>query len=155
MNDFFANSSADSLDLMVLKQLEHIYGNWELTWDYTENKYKEEENSFAALLNNLIEELDSVTPPDDYHMHEDILAMYLQDKEKWKIHKAGKYWKGGTYKGILEQGGFGADVHNLVLAAAGRIRTAKKFGQYHFDDMDISHKKILADILAIILYHRY
>lgn len=155
MNDFFNNSEADSLDAMVLKQLEHIYGNWELTWDYEEDKYLEEDDSYAALLNELIEELGSVSPPEKYHDNEDRLAEYVKNSLNWGIRKVGNRWEGDDYISILEQGGFqDVDEKELVLATSGRIRAAQERGQVHFDDMEKSHKKILADVLAVILYHR-
>ncbi|EBF8391669.1 hypothetical protein NBB52_05625 [Salmonella sp. NW1172] len=56
---------------------------------------------------------------------------------------------------ILEQGGFSdEDQKNLCLSIAGRIRAAINRHQFHFDDMEKSHQKILADVIAIILYHR-
>jgi len=56
---------------------------------------------------------------------------------------------------ILEQGGF-HDINEteLVQAATGRIQTALDLGQLHFDEMEDSHRKILAGVLCIILYHR-
>ena len=56
---------------------------------------------------------------------------------------------------MIEQGGFktGGD-HDLVDAAAGRIRAAINHGQKHFDDMERGHQVIFAGVLAAILYHR-
>ncbi|MDL5054218.1 hypothetical protein QQ056_11755 [Oscillatoria laete-virens NRMC-F 0139] len=54
-----------------------------------------------------------------------------------------------------EQGGFKTDGDSdLVLAAAGRIKAAIDRGQTHFDDMERSHRIVLAGILAIIPCHR-
>ncbi len=73
----------------------------------------------------------------------------------WKIEKVGSRWIGENYAAILEQGGFNDfDELNLVLAAAGRIKAALARNQCHFDEMEQSHQKMLADVLAIILYHR-
>ena len=56
---------------------------------------------------------------------------------------------------MLEQGGFNdIDEKNLVLSACGRVKAAIDRGQLHFDDMEKFHRKMLADVLAIILYHR-
>lgn len=153
MIDFFKRSGF--LDYMVLKQLSHICPNWELTWDYENNKYKSEEDSFAEKLNELIEELGKTTPPAKYHNNEDSLAEYVIENLNWKIKKINNKWEGEDYAVILEQGGFGdVEERKLVKAAAGRIQTAIKYGQKHFDDMEEGHQKILGDVLAIILYHR-
>jgi len=153
MIQFFKQS--DWLDYMVTKPLSHIYPNWELTWDYQKNQFAVEEDSYAEMLNNLILELDSVKPPRKYHVNEDFLAEYVKENLNWNIEKVGNKWKCAEYSAILEQGGFGdIDEVNLVNAAAGRIHAAKKLGQNHFDDMEKGHQKILAYVLAIILYHR-
>lgn len=153
MIDFFKRS--DYLDYLVLRPLSHILPNWELSWDYENNKYKNEEDSYAEMLNNLIEELDKKNPPPKYHNNEDFLAEYVKKNLNWGIEKAGNRWICGDYTSILEQGGFGdIDEVNLVNAAAGRIHAARKFGQNHFDEMEEGHQKILAYVLAIILYHR-
>ena len=41
-----------------------------------------------------------------------------------------------------------------MLAAAGRIRAAVIRGQTHFDQMEESHRRMLAALLLVILYHR-
>jgi hypothetical protein len=49
---------------------------------------------------------------------------------KWPIRKEGKRWVGSDYNAIIQQGGFDdLDEKDLVLAAAGRIRTAIDRGQ--------------------------
>jgi len=53
--NFFDNS--EYLDHEVLRPLSHIKINWELTWNLENKKYDEEEDSFAKLLNNLIDEI--------------------------------------------------------------------------------------------------
>ena len=153
MNDFFFRS--DLLDHMVLRPLSHIKANWELTWDGGTHECIPEEDSFCASLNQLITELDQTSPPSRYHDNEDCLAQYVLNTMKWPIKKVGSRWIGAEYESILEQGGFeDLDEKNLILAAAGRIAAAKKRGQCHYDDMEESHRKMLAAVLSIILYHR-
>lgn len=94
-------------------------------------------------------------PPKNYHTNEDELAMYVAEKLNWGIEKVGKKWTKADYNSILEQGGFGdINEENLVKAASGRVHKAIQHGQNHFDEMDMGHMKILANILAIILYHK-
>lgn len=153
MKEFFANSN--QLDLEVLRPLSHIRGNWDTTWDRKESQYMDEEDSFASLLNLLILEIGSASPPARYHDNEDRLAEYVRDRLKWPIYKKGNRWLGADYHWILEQGGFDdLDEADLVKAAAGRIRAAIDRGQKHFDQMEDSHRAILATVLSVILYHR-
>jgi hypothetical protein len=152
-NEFFRNS--DLLDRLSLRQLSHIKGNWELTWDDINGEYMPEDNSYAAQVNQLLWQLSSVHPPNKYHDNEDRLGDYVQEHLKWKIEKIGNRWVGEDYAAILEQGGFkDVDQDNLLLAAAGRIKAARDRKQLHFDEMEQSHQKMLADVLAIILYLR-
>lgn len=154
MNTFFCNS--DHLDKLVLRPLSHIKGNWELTWDKDLNKYIEEGDSFAVDLNLLIDELDRTIPPAKYHDNEDRLAEYVKTFLNWSVVKEGARWVGADYDSLLEQGGFhDIDETNLVLAASGRIQAAKVRGQLHFDDMEKSHRRMLAAVISVILYHRY
>jgi hypothetical protein len=153
MDDFFANS--EFLDYEVLRLLSHIKGNWELTWDRINERYLEEDDSYAGLLNVLIAEIENATPPARYHDNEDRLAEYVRTNLKWQIYKVGNRWVGNDYRPIIEQGGFDdLDEENLVLAAAGRIRAAIDRGQQQYDDMEESHRRMLAAVLAVILYHR-
>lgn len=153
MTSFFYNS--EDLDAMVLRPLSHIKGNWELTWDDSTKAYAPEEDSFAEQLNNLIIEIEQTIPLATYHDNEDILLQYVKDKLNWQVSKVNGRWVGNDYQSILEQGGFSdIDEKNLILAAAGRMGTAIKLGQVHFDDMEEGHKKIFAAVLSILLYHR-
>lgn len=155
MKLFFANSDSDFLDLEVLRPLSHIKGNWELSWDSTTERYKEEQDSFAKLLNELIDDLDAASPPSRYHDNEDRLAEYVRDNLNWSIRKVGASWIGVDYDLIIEQGGFGdLEERNLVLAAAGRIRAAQVRGQFHYNEMEESHRKMLGSVLSVILFHR-
>ena len=146
---------SDLFDYMVTRQLSHLRGNWELTWDHAEEKYEPEEDSFAELINELVVELSKLDPPSKYHDNEDCLAEYCRGSLNWDIKKIGSRWVGSDYVSILEQGGFkDTNEKNLCLAACGRVKAALVRGQLHFDDMEESHRKILADVMAIILYHR-
>jgi hypothetical protein len=150
---FFGQS--DLLDHLALRQLSHINGNWELTWDDDEERYEPEEDSYAEKVNQLIVELGRVDPPKKYHENEDCLAEYVIANLNWKIKKINGRWLGEDYAAILEQGGFNDfDEKNLILAAAGRIKAAMDRNQHHFDEMEQSHQNMLADAIAIILYHR-
>ncbi len=151
--DFFADS--ELLDVLVTKPLSHINGNWELIWDSEKEEYEREEGSFAEKLNDLILELAGTIPPSKYHENEEKLAEYVKEHLNWSVNKVGKRWEGEDYKAILEHGGF-HDINEseLVKAATGRIQAAIDRVQFHFDDMEESHRKILAGVLCIILYHR-
>lgn len=153
IKDFFANS--ELLDYMVLRPLSHINMSWELTWSSDDNEYEREEGTFAPLLNDLITELSNTVPPVKYHDNEDCLAEYVKQSLNWNIYKQGERWVGDDYDVILEQGGF-KDINeqNLVQAATGRIKAALDRGQNHFDDMEESHKRMLAAVMTIIIYHR-
>lgn len=151
--EFFRQS--DLVDRLALRQLSHIRGNWELTWDDDKGEYKTEEDSYAENVNQLLEELSQIAPPQKYHDNEDCLAEYVQANLNWNIQKVNGRWVGEDYAAILEQGGFDdIDEKNLVLAAAGRIEAAIAHNQLHFDEMEQSHRRMLADVLAVILYHR-
>jgi hypothetical protein len=153
INEFFLNSS--TLGRLVLRPLSHINENWELIWDEEKQEYEPEEESYAELLNQLIKKLACIEPPSKYHKNEDYLAEYVRANLNWNLNKVGGRWIGEDYHVILEQGGFhDINLANLKLAAAGRIKAAIKRGQLHFDDMEQSHQKILAYVLAIILYHQ-
>ncbi|WP_210419498.1 hypothetical protein [Pedobacter sp. KBS0701] len=129
--------------------------NWELTWNDETSQYIPEDASFTQLLNELLNELETISPPIDYHKHEDALAENVVKFLKWNISKVEKRWKGEDYDAILTQGGWhDKDFENLLLAAAGRINAAKIHNHLHFDDMENGHRKQLSSILTIILYHR-
>jgi len=154
IEDFFYNSTY--LDMFVLKPLWIAKENWDLIWDSNAKRYIVEDDSFGNEINSLISELESITPPKNYHNKEDILAEYVKTNLNWGIEKIKSRWVGADYKAIIEQGGF-SDIgeKNLVLAATGRIHTSIKLGQNHFDEMENGHMIMLANILSIILYHRY
>lgn len=164
MNDirkFFEPSSF--IEHEVLRPLSHIRANWDLCIDAESGRYLEEENSFAALFNALIDELVVTQPPLRYHDNEDRLGEYVQRHLNWKIKKSGRAWinqagsrlQPSDYLALLEQGTFNNEgINNLVLAAAGRVHAAIQNGQMHFDEMERSHQIILAGVLSAILYRR-
>jgi hypothetical protein len=153
MKSFFRRSLC--FDEYVLRPLSHIRGNWDLLWDFENDCRKVEENSFAGLVNALVDELENTCPPLAYHDTEDRLAEIVLRELKWPIRKVGRRWVGAEYASILEQGGFGdIDQKELVLAAAGRIRAARERNQMHFDEMEESHLRMLAAVITVILYHR-
>jgi len=151
---FFARS--DFLDHCVLRPLSHIRGNWETTWNREDERYEPEEESFADKLNTLIEEMSRLQPPARYHDHEDALAERLVARYQWPIRKVGARWIGADYASILENGSpvDGGAQADLMLAATGRVHAAIRFGQIHFDEMEESHRTMLASVLTIILYRR-
>jgi hypothetical protein len=161
VKDFFAWSQW--VDEDVLRPLSHIRGNWELTWDHNTRSYRPEHDSFAELLNQLIDELDACDPPSRYHNNEDVLGECVQRTLNWGIKKVGRSWVGShdnrltppDYIAMLQQGAFDDERQaNLVQAAAGRIQAAIMLGQTHFDQLEQSHQYMLAGVLASILYHR-
>jgi hypothetical protein len=150
---FFANSSY--LGHEVLRPLSHILSYWELDWNPEKEEYSEEDGSYAALLNILLKELENAFPAAHYHDNEDRLAQYVIKHLGWPIYKVGSCWVGADYESIIEQGGFDdLNERDLVLAAAGRIRAAVNRRQKHFDQMEAPHRRMLAAVLSIILYHR-
>jgi hypothetical protein len=153
IRNFFAWS--DLLDREVLKPLEHIKSSWQMDWDTESKRYVPEEDSFAADLNLMIEDIAITAPSERYHDNEDILAEYVIEHLKWPIRKERGRWVGEDYPAILEQGAFDdIDQAELLTAATGRIYAAFEFGQKHYDEMEESHRRMLAAILSIILYHR-
>jgi hypothetical protein len=120
IREFFAPS--DFMEHEVLRPLSHIRANWELQIDPKTGCYLEEEDSFAALFNALIDELETTHPPTRYHDNEDRLGEHVQKHLNWKIRKSGGTWvnQDGSqlhptdYLALLEQGGFdNQGIHNL------------------------------------------
>lgn len=154
---------SDFMDHEVLRPLSHIRANWELTWDDQTGRYLDEEDSFAWLFGNLIDDLEQAKPPARYHDSEDRLGEEVKQRLNWKIQKRNGIWVNengarlhpSDYLMLLEQGAFkAAGINDLVEAAAGRIHAAIRRGQVHFDDMERSHQVVLAGVLAAVLYHR-
>jgi len=157
---FFAPS--DFMEHEVFRLLSHIRGNWDLQVDPKTGRYMNEEDSFGWLFNLLVDDLASAKPPSRYHDNEDRLGEYVQKNLNWGIRKQGKAWVNADgsrlnhndYLAVMEQGGFDlSGIPDLLEAASGRIHAAIARGQDHFDEMEQSHKVILAGVLAAILYH--
>lgn len=142
-------------DYMVTRPLDHILPNWELIWDDKTNRFMVEEDSFAGKVNEMLNELLHAQTPDNYHDNEDLLAEYVQSHLNWDIAKVHGRWISCDYQEILNQGSFGDENQkNLLAAANGRIAAAIQHGQTKFDDMEYGHQRILAMVLASILYQR-
>ena len=149
---FFAWS--DILDHEVLRPLSHIRAAWELTWDHGAQRYEPEEDSFAADVNDLIECIASTPRPARYHDDEDVVANYLASRSGSGVTKVGHRWVGADYFHILEQGGFDdIDQQHLRRAATGRVCAAIERGQPTYDAMEKGHRRMLGEIMTIILYH--
>jgi hypothetical protein len=121
---------SDFMEHEVLRPLSHIRANWELQIDSETGRYLEEEDSFAALFNALIDELATTQPPLRYHDNEDRLGEHVQKHLNWKIRKSGSTWVNqdgarlhpSDYLALLEQGGYdNRGINNLVIAASGRV----------------------------------
>ncbi len=150
---FFANS--DYFDYLVTRPLSHVYPLWELIWDSDSGCYQPDEDGLAQKVNEIIREVEQLSPPARYHDSEDRLAEFVIERLGWPVRKVGNRWVGGDYSVILQQGGFSdADQRELMLAAAGRIQAARRHRQSHFDEMEDSHQRMLAAVLCAILYHR-
>ena len=153
MIEFFERS--DLLDYEVLRPLSHIRGNWELTSGSGNYHFEDDEDSFAKELSDLIDELETTEIPTRYHDNEDTLAEYVQDKFNSEIKKVGNRWVGQDYRIILQNAGFyDLNEENLVQSAKGRVIAAQRFNQNHYDKMEQGHRKMLAVILTLIIYHR-
>lgn len=151
---FFARS--DALDYLCLRPLDHIASSWEVVWDRDGLRCVSEEDSFAADLNLFIDEIAGAVRPTRYHEDEDALIEAYLGATKWPQQKKGNRWIVADYASLLEQAA-SADLHEarLVSAATGRVHAALDFGQMHFDNMEEGHRRILAQVVTIILYQRY
>lgn len=159
---FFENS--DILDHAVLRPISHVAPNWELTWDLSSGRYEEEEDSLAAHLNKLIEEISHSLPPQDDHALENQYAINYEGVASGRFHLDGKLWRdrqtgklvNKDFVGhMIEQATCGHyDVPDLVHSAAGRVSTALQFGVDHFDKLDRGHMEMLSVIITDILFRR-
>ncbi|WP_305301783.1 hypothetical protein [Muribaculum intestinale] len=151
--NFFKHS--DLFDYMVTRPLDHILPNWELMWDDDTNRFIPEEDSFAQKVNEMLDELIAIPIPDKNHDNEDILAEHVKQHLNWNIAKIHGRWISCDYQEIINQGSFGDEEQkNLLAAAKGRISAAIQHGQTKFDGMEYGHQRILAMVLASILYQR-
>lgn len=160
---FFRRS--DWLDGTTLRPIRHVAPNWELiTGDDDGLLFEEEEDSLAAHLNVLIDQIVAVDPPTDYHAFENHIAgqydgvingrYYLKDK-LWFNSKTGKPVKKDDVGHMMEQASCGSDdIPELVHSAAGRVATAMAYGKSHFDDLDTGHMEMLAVVMMTILFRR-
>ncbi len=149
---FFAWS--DRLDHEVLRPLSHIRASWEMMWDHAAQRYEPEDDSFAADMNDVIDCVASTPRPERYHDDENIVANYLASRPQSGVTKVGNRWVGANYSQILEQGGFhDIDQRHLRRAATGRVCAAIERGQLTYDDVEDGHRRMLAEILTIILYY--
>lgn len=159
---FFEDS--DTLDHATLRPISHVAPNWELTWDSTSDRYEEEEDSLAAHLNKLIEEISNLVPPTDYHALENQHAINYEGVASGRFYLDGKLWRDQQTGQLVDKDFVGHmieqatcghyDVPDLVLSAAGRISTALKFGVDHFDKLDRGHMEMLSVIITDILFRR-
>lgn len=160
---FFYKS--DQLDYATLRPLSHVMSNWELIGsECGDPLFEEEEDSYAAHLNVLIDEIAATTPPSDYHRFEEQIAAEYTDAINGRYFLRGKLWHDkqtgrpidkDDVGNMMEQASSGlGDVPGLVLAAAGRIATAMSYGVANFDDLDRGHMEMLAVDLMTILFRR-
>lgn len=153
IRDFFYNS--EQLDYMVLRPLSHLNGDWELLWDEQNERYEQDGNTFANLLNELIEEIAKTTPPKNYHHYEDSLIELAKKKLNWNIQKDAGRWTVKDYRAPLVEGAyFDFKQEKLIQAASGRIQAAIARGQTEYDTMDNGHQFILSVVMSIIVFQR-
>jgi hypothetical protein len=160
---FFYRS--DRLDYATLRPLSHVMFNWELIGSENGDPlFEEEEDSYAAHLNVLIDEIAATTPPSDYHRYENQIAAeytdaingrYFLKGKLWHVKQSGQPIQKDDVGHMMEQASSGSDdIPDLVLAAAGRIATAMSYGVANFDDLDRGHMEMLAIDLMTILFRR-
>ncbi|PKG39620.1 hypothetical protein [Psychromonas sp. Urea-02u-13] len=150
MRSFFENS--DYFERLVTKPLFYIKPDYELDWK--DGKLIESDDSFAKVLNQLLDKLDSIEAPKNYHLHEDILAEYCSLEEP-TVYKKGKLWLGQDYGWILENGAYeDIDEVNLTFAILGRVKAAFLRKQNTFDEMEERHRAMLSELLQCFIYHR-
>ena len=148
-------------DLEVTKPLSHIAPYYELTWDMEAQKFEEEELSFAPVLNSLIDKLAKTSSHTDYHqfVDDELLAsrfanevIYLEGK-RWKNNRTKEPLKPEDIGHYLEQHALGGcSLVNLKKSVSSRIRAAQKAGIKNWDELDDGHRKMLAELIVVILY---
>ncbi len=160
---FFEHS--DWLDYTTLRPIWHVAFNWELiSASDDELLFEEEEDSLAAHLNVLIEQMAATAPPLDYHAFENEIASQYESAVSGRYYLKGKFWFDRQTEmpiakddvgHMMEQASCGSDdIPGLVHAAAGRVATAMAYGNSHFDDLDSGPMEMLAIVLMTILFRR-
>lgn len=156
---------SDRLDYATLRPLSHVMWNWELVGSESGDPLlQEEEDSYAAHLNVLIDEIAAQSPPSDYHRLENEIAAgytgvldgrYFLKGKLWHDKQTGLPIQKDDVGHMMEQASSGwNDIPESVLAAAGRIATAMRYGVTNFDDLDHGHMEMLAIDLMTILFRR-
>ena len=158
MIEFFYKS--ELLDYEILRGLSHILPNWEIRWNDNTKFIIIEEDSFWNELNKLFHELDVIFKSnkyieEDYHKYEDILADYVKDNLNWNIDKINWLWNWADYRSIIEYWWF-KDLNQeyLILSLYWRIQKSKFYGIYRYDDLDNWHRKMIANLISVIIYQR-
>ncbi len=160
---FFDQS--DWLDYAALRPLSHVMSNWELVRSEDGTLlFEEEEDSFAAHLNVLIDQIAATAPPSDYHAFENQIARGYDGAIGGRYFLHGKLWHDSQTGQPIEKDALGHmieqasarsdDVPGLVHAAAGRVATAMSYGCANFDNMDKGHMEMLAIDLMTVLFRR-
>ena len=153
------------LDYAALRPLSHVMSNWELMRSKDGDPlFEEEEDSFAAHLNVLIDQIAATAPPSDYHMFENQIACGYEGAIRGRYSLTGKLWydsqtgqpiEKDAVGNMMEQASCGSDdIPGLVYAAAGRVATAMSYGTENFDDFDRGHMEMLAIDLMTVLFRR-
>lgn len=160
---FFYRS--DQLDYTTLRPLSHVMCNWELTSSESGDPlFEEEEDSYAAHLNVLIDEIAATSPPSDYHAFENQIAAEHNGAIEGRYFLKGGLWYDNETSQLIQKDDVGHmmeqassawdDIPELVLATAGRVATAMRHGVMEFDDLDQGHMEMMAIDLMTILFRR-
>jgi len=149
---FFADSHW--IEFYVTRPLQHIAGAYEIDWDEELRQYVPVdvplETTLVSQLNDVLETVEALEPKQGYHDFEDKILSSMT--ARYPLFKIGKLWLGEDYATMLEYGGW-QQQHGILLAAAGRVRAAKKRGQHHFDEMHEAHRDVLGELLAIAVFY--
>ena len=115
----------------------------------------------APFINILIDELARTPSYSNYHqfMDEELAASQFANKE---IFLKNKRWRAMDTKLPIEHEDIGHylaqhtlstfSLNNLTRTVSSRIRAAQKNKVLNWDDLDRGHRKILAEIIMVILY---
>ncbi|MFN7310785.1 MAG: hypothetical protein ACK5T0_05370 [Vampirovibrionales bacterium] len=162
--NFFANS--DFLDRVVLRPIDHLGYDWELTWDSDKQEYKPEQNSLAEHLNILIRDIASATPEKYYHTLENKWIELFSDVKQgaYKLN-SNRLWVDSLTDEPVPKDMLGhmleqatccyEDIPDLITAVAGRVQTSMGRGKKtHFDQLDNGHMQMIGIIMTVILFRR-